>query len=100
MARLTAENMILKKDNMELRAQIHKRMERAKGKRLVLKDQHAISMEEVFQALAECQKLTQKQMKKVKPQRSKRTQNHHSSDEEDEGDTDSELEEEGLEIQD
>ena len=85
---------------MELSAQIRKRAERAKGKRLVLKDQHAILTEEVYQALSEYQKSTQKQTKKVKPRRSKRTRNHHSSDEEDEADTDSDLEDEGLEIQD
>jgi len=36
----------------------------------------------------------------VKPQRSKRVRNCSSSDEEDEAETGSELEEEGLEIQD
>jgi len=77
-ARLTAENAILKKDNMELRAQVRKRAERAKGKRLVLKDQHAISAEEVYQALSECQKSTRKQTKKVKPRRFKAQANPKS----------------------
>jgi hypothetical protein len=85
---------------MELRAQIGKRTERTKGKRLILKDQHAISTEEMYQSLSECQKSTRKQTKKVKPRRSKRTRNHPSSDEADGADTDSESEEERLEIQD
>ena len=85
---------------MELRAQICKQTERGKGKRLILKDQHAISTEEMYQALSECQKSTQKETKKVKPRRSKRVRNCPSSDEEDEAETGSELEEEGLEIQD
>lgn len=99
-ARLTAENAILKKDNMELRAQIRKRTERAKGKRLILKDQHAISSEQMYQALSECQKSTRKQTKNVKPRRSKRVRNCPSSDEEDAVETGSELEEDGIEIRD
>ena len=57
---LTAENAILMKDNSELWAQIRKQKERVKGKRLLLKNTYAISMEEVYNVLAECKKETKK----------------------------------------
>ena len=83
-----------------MQAQIRKRKERAKGKRIVLKDLRAISMEAVYNTLTDCQKATQRQTKKVKQRRSKRNQDSSSSEEEEEEYIESELEEGGVEIQD
>jgi hypothetical protein len=97
-ARLAAENAILRMDNAELRAQIGKQKERVKGKRFQLKGCHAISTEAMHQAIADSQKTTQKRTIKWKPQQSKRVQDSSSSDEKEEANTDSEVEEDGIEI--
>jgi len=87
--RLAAENAILPKDNSELRAHIRNQKERVKGKRFVLKDQHAISTEEMYKAIDGCEKATRKRATKGKPRRSKRTQHISSSEEEEAENTDS-----------
>ncbi len=97
--RLTAENAILKKDNSELRAQISKK-ERAKGKRVVLKNVYAICTEEVYNALVECEKGTKQRTKKGRKRRSKRAKDVSSSEEEEEDSTDIELDDGSVEIQD
>lgn len=96
--RLAAENAILRKDNSEWGAQIQKQKERVKGKYFVLKDQHAISTEEMYKAIDGCEKATWKRATKGKPRWSKRTQHISSSEEEEAEDTDSELEEDDVEI--
>ena len=101
--RLAAENAILMKDNSELWAQIRKQKERVKGKRLLLKNTCAISTEEVYNALAECEKETKKKKRggaKGRKQKSKCTKEVSSSEKEEEDNTDSELEEGSVEIQD
>lgn len=98
--RLAAENAILRNDNAELRAQICKQKERVKGKRFQLKGCHAISTEAMHQAIADSQKATRKRTTKRKQQRSKRAKDSSSSEEEEEAETDSESEEDGVEIRD
>jgi len=98
--RLAAENAILKKDNSELRAQIRKQKERVKGKRVVLKDVHAICTEEVYNALLECEKATKKHTMKGRKRRSKHTKDVSSSEEEEEDNTDTDLVDGAVEIED
>ena len=97
---LAAENAILKKHNSELRAQISKTKERAKGKRVVLKNVHAICTEEVYNALVECEKGTKQRRKKGRKRRSQRAKDLSSSKEEEEDSTDLDLHEDSVEIQD
>ena len=98
--RLAAENAILKKDNCELRAQIRKQKERTKGKRVVLKDIHAICTEEIYNALVECERATKPKKTKERKQRSKYTKDISSSEEEEEDKAESDMEEGSVEIQD
>ena len=99
-SRLAAENAILKKDNSELRNQIRKQKERTKGKRVVLKNVHAICTEEVYNALVECEKAAKQRTAKGRKRRSKCTKDVSSSGEDEEDNAESELEEGGVEIHD
>jgi len=98
--RLAAENAILKKDNFELRAQISKKKDRNKGKRVVLKDVYAICTEEVYNALVECEKETKQRTKEGRKRRLKRAKDVSSSEEEDQDSIDVELDERHVKIQD
>ena len=98
--RLAAENAILKKDNSKLQAQIRKQKERAKGKRVVLKDVHAICTEEIYNALVECERAMKAKKTKGRKRQSKRTKDISSSEEGEEDNAESEVKEGSVEIQD
>lgn len=68
--RLAAKNVILKKDNSELQAQIWKEKERAKRKRVMFKNVHIIYIEEIYNALVEYERITKLKKSKRKKARS------------------------------
>ena len=98
--RLATENAILKKDNSELRAQIRKQKERAKGKRVVLKNVHAICTEEIYNALVECERTAKLKKTKGKKREAKCTNEVSSSEDDEEDNVDCALEGNGVEIED
>jgi hypothetical protein len=64
---LHVENFILGHENVELKQLVNKQKERTSGKRLILKGRIVVSTEEVYQKLAEAEKMTgERKTKKCK----------------------------------
>jgi len=97
---LAAENASLKRDNSELQAQIRKQKARPKGKRVVLKNVHAICTEEIYNALVECEKAAKEKKIKGRKQRSKYNKEVSSSEDEKKDNIESALEDGHVKIED
>ena len=59
---LHAENSIFQYENAELQQLVNKPKEKTSGKRLILKGRIIVSTEEVYQKLAEAEKMTRERM--------------------------------------
>jgi hypothetical protein len=74
---LQADNVVLRKENGELKGFLNKRMERQSGKRVILKGKFVITTEPIYKDLMNAERKTKK-----KPARGKQKQTRAASEEE------------------